>query len=82
MSDACDHAIEHMYYYLDSEISWYRRLRIRWHLRRCDDCCNAYEFETRLKAMIRDRGRTEPPPELFDNLRALIEQEAAEEPEA
>ncbi|MFQ5555662.1 MAG: zf-HC2 domain-containing protein [Acidimicrobiia bacterium] len=82
MSNACDNAIEHMYYYLDSEMSWYRKLRIRWHLRRCEGCCSAFEFETKLKAMIHERGRSEPPPELFDTLRALIQKEAADGSEA
>jgi hypothetical protein len=36
---------------------------------------NAYEFETKLKSVIRERGHTEPPPELFDRLRSMIEQE-------
>ncbi len=81
MSGGCDHAVEHMYYYLDSEMTWYRRMRIRWHLWRCGGCCDAYEFETKLKMLIRERGRSEPPPELFESLRALIRQEAADEPE-
>ena len=81
MKTACDHAIEHMYYYIDGEMTWYRRMRIRWHLRRCDDCCGAYEFEIRLKEVIRERGRDQPPQELFDRLRALIQQEAADEPD-
>jgi len=75
MSSGCDHAVEYVYQFLDDEITWWHRVRIRWHLRRCSDCSNAYEFESKLKSVIRQRGRSQPPPELFDTLRALIEEE-------
>lgn len=77
MSIGCDHAVEYLYHYLDQELTWARRTRIRWHLRRCHQCCDAFDFETQLKIVIRERGRDEPPPELFDRLRALIQEEAA-----
>ena len=72
MTSGCDHAIEYIYQYLDDEISVTHSSRIKLHLRRCGACMNAYEFETKLKSVIRERGRTEPPPELFDRLRAII----------
>ena len=78
----CDHAIEHIYFYLDHEINWYRRLRIRRHLRKCNYCCGAFEFEERLLTVVRERGRDDLPEELLSKLRALIRHEAAEEPEA
>jgi len=77
MSRGCEHAVEYVYHYIDKEITWGRQVRIRWHLRRCNACCGAFDFETRLKAVIRQRGRDEPPPELFDRLRALIREESA-----
>jgi mycothiol system anti-sigma-R factor len=82
MSRACEHAIEHIYFYLDSEITWYKRLRVRRHLRKCRHCCDAFDFEAHLKALIRQRGHDMAPPELFERLRALIDQETAEEPGA
>ena len=75
MSSGCDHAIEYIYHYLDDEISVARSSRIKLHLRRCSQCMSAYEFETKLKSVLRERGRTEPPPELFDKIRALVERE-------
>lgn len=71
----CEHAIEYVYQYLDEEISFFRKSRVRVHLRRCSQCMDAYQFEDRLKVVIRERGHTEPPPELFDTLRALIQEE-------
>ncbi len=79
MSTGCDHAVEYIYHYLDQELTWSRRIRIRWHLRRCNQCCDAFDFETRLKTVIRERGRDQPPPELFDRLRTLIQEEAAQD---
>ena len=80
---ACDHAIEHIYFYLDQEeLTWYSRMKIRWHLRKCENCCGAFDFEARLLQVVRDKGRDDPPPELFDKLRTLIQHEAADEPEA
>jgi len=77
----CGHAIEYVYHYLDDEISWTRRMRVRWHLRKCRDCCDAYDFETQLKTVIRERGRDEPPPELMDRLRTLLRDEGLREPD-
>ena len=71
----CDNAVEYVYQYLDDELTVTRKTRIKWHLKRCGNCLSAYKFETSLKAKIADGGKTEPPEELFDTLRALIEQE-------
>ena len=71
----CEYAIEYVYQYLDQEASFFTTSRIRLHLRRCGPCMDAFQFETRLKDVIRERGRSDPPPELFDTLRALIQEE-------
>jgi mycothiol system anti-sigma-R factor len=75
MSRGCNHAIEYVYHYLDREITWVRRMRIRWHLRKCHACDGAFAFEQRVKAVVRQKGREEPPPELVERLRALIQEE-------
>ncbi len=79
MKNNCDHALEYVYHYLDEEITWYHRARVRWHLRRCNDCCNGYEFERRVKAMVRSKGVDEPPPELFERLRAFIREHGVDD---
>ena len=78
MSRGCDHAVEYVYQYLDEEMTFMRKARIRWHLRKCVAGDGAFAFETRLKAVIRERGREEPPPELMERLRALIEEDGAD----
>jgi len=81
MSNSCDHAVEQIYYYLDEEMSFARRMRIRWHLRRCPPCCGAFDFEEGVKAMIRAKTQTEPSPELIQRLRTLIREEAGDDAE-
>ena len=71
----CEHAVEYVYSYIDEELTFTRRTRISMHLRRCGRCCDAFEFERALKARIAASGKSEPPAELFDQLRALIQQE-------
>lgn len=75
MISGCEHAIDYIYQYLDEEISFFQQSRVSRHLKQCGSCTDAYEFERRLKLVIRERGRSEPPPELFDTLRALIDEE-------
>jgi len=76
--NGCHNAIEYMYQYIDEELTPARRARIKLHLRRCDQCPDAFDFEEQLKAKIHAAGRATPPPELFANLRALIEEEREE----
>ena len=71
----CEHAVEYVYQYIDDELTTTQRSRITLHLKRCNNCTDAYEFERSLKARIAAGGKTEPPGELFDHLRALIQQE-------
>ena len=77
----CDSAVEYMYQFLDEELTWARKTRVKWHLKRCENCCGAFDFEGRLKQMVRERGRDEPPPELFDRLRALLHEEGTLNPD-
>jgi len=71
----CENAVEYVYQYIDDEMTYTRKARIKWHLKRCGHCMSAYDFEESLKTRIAESGRSEPPPELFDTLRALIQQE-------
>ena len=73
--NGCENAIEYVYQYIDEELTVTRSARIKWHLKRCGHCMDAFTFETLLKDRIAAGGKTEPPAELFDTLRALLEQE-------
>lgn len=81
MHRSCDHAVEYIYHYLDREITWTRRMRIRWHLRKCHACDGAFAFEERFKTVVRQRAQEDPPPELMDRLRTLLQEEGPGSPE-
>lgn len=68
----CAEAHQRMYTYLDGEIGYVRRWRIRRHLRRCPPCQDGFDFETKLQGKIREGCADEMPRELFDRLIASV----------
>ncbi len=68
----CDEAIEQIYFFLDGEMTWYKRLRVRRHLRRCPPCHSKFEFEARFIDVVRRKGAEPAPPELIDRLRTFL----------
>ena len=68
----CDETVARIYPYLDGEVTWYRRMRVRMHLRNCHGCHDAFAFEEQLKVTIRTKSRSEPPPEFIDRLRDYL----------
>ena len=77
MSKYCEKSAAKMYSYLDREMTVVRRMRVKVHLRRCPPCADGFDFEERLKQRIRRDCREEPPPELYDRLRAFLQQHGA-----
>ena len=69
---SCDHAIAQVYFYLDGEMTWIKRLLIKRHLRSCRDCTSAYSFENHLKEIVRERMQEEPQPQIIDRFRAFL----------
>jgi len=69
----CEDAVAHVYFYLDGEIGWYRKTRIKYHLKKCPPCMGAFSFESRLKNIVRERLQEEPQPEVMQRLRAFLE---------
>jgi anti-sigma factor (TIGR02949 family) len=82
MARGCEHAVEHLYEFIDREAGWYHKVRIRWHLRRCGHCVHAFNFEAHFKEVVRRRGFEDPPPELINRLHALLEEHRADPPQA
>jgi mycothiol system anti-sigma-R factor len=74
MSRKCDEAQEKLYLYLDREMTWYRRARVRWHLWRCPPCYDGFQFERKLKLRIRKDCAETVSPELYERLRAYLDQ--------
>jgi len=72
MSKFCAKSAAQVYTYLDRELTWYRRFRIRMHLRRCPPCADGYRFETALKERIRSGCHEDPPGELYERLHTFL----------
>ena len=75
----CAEAHERMYFYLDGEIGWYRRWKIKRHLRLCPPCQDGFDFEVKLKGKIRDGCAENMPRELFDRLTASLRESDADD---
>ena len=76
MSHDCDEALENLYLYLDSEMDQVSTERIRSHLDECTDCVNSFEFEKRLKDVIRERLDEDVPETLVARVREALAKES------
>ena len=77
MSRYCEKSTKRMYRYIDREVTFIRRMRIRIHLRRCPPCADGYDFEFALKDRIRTCCYEPPPEELRDRLRTFLREHGA-----
>lgn len=68
----CDNAIAQLYFYLDGEITWWKRVRVKRHLGRCQRCSGAYGFESHLLRVISDRLQEDPHPEVISRLLGFL----------
>jgi mycothiol system anti-sigma-R factor len=75
VSKECDRCHYHVYDYIDRELSWMAQFRIRWHLRRCPGCDQAYRFEERLLVVVKRHLREDAPPEVLERLRRTLGEE-------
>ena len=74
MSHNCEEAQAKLYHYLDSEMGFYRRWRVRRHLRRCPPCSGGFSFESKLQQKIRSDCVDEVPEELMQRITSFIRQ--------
>lgn len=68
MSRNCDDALANLYLYLDSELDQVSAERIHTHLQACGGCSGPFDFEVRLRAVVRDRLDVEVPEEVVARL--------------
>ena len=83
MHDNCYEAVEQLYFYLDGELTYERRVGIAMHLADCPPCGDAFDFESELRVVIAQRCRERVPEGLrarvYEALRRLEEQPPAPE---
>ena len=75
----CDEALTNLYQYLDREMGAADADRIRAHLDDCSGCLDVFEFEVRLKIVVRERLAEEVPPQFIERLRAALAKETVGE---
>ncbi len=77
MSKDCDEALENLYLYLDSELDSFSSARIRSHLDDCKGCGPLFDFEGRLKTVVKERLDEDVPDAVVDRVRTALREEAA-----
>jgi mycothiol system anti-sigma-R factor len=76
MSDNCDEALANLYRYLDNEMNdEVEAARIRAHLADCPPCGGAFEFEQRLRVVVRSHLHETVQPAMIERIRVLIRHE-------
>ena len=73
----CDEALERLYEYLDEELDQATADGIRSHLDGCNPCNGRFDFERRLKVVVRERLSEEVPDGFLVKLRNALGDEAA-----
>ncbi|MFQ5523607.1 MAG: mycothiol system anti-sigma-R factor [Acidimicrobiia bacterium] len=79
MSHNCDEALTNLYLYLDAEMDKVSAERIRHHLEACRGCSGSFDFERRLKMVVRTRLQEEVPEHLIERIRQVLASEPAGE---
>lgn len=77
MSQECDEALANLYLYLDAELEQIESEEIRAHLDECPGCIHSFDFEKRLKLVVRQRLNEEVSDEFVARLRQAINDEAS-----
>ncbi len=80
MSHNCDEALAKLYLYLDAELDQVSAERIRQHLEACRGCSEGFDFERRLKIVVRTRLQEEVPEHLIEKIRQALASETLDNP--
>ncbi len=74
MSKACDDALDRIYPFLDGEMTWIHRAKVRWHLRHCPPCGDLYDFEERLKVRVGEGARVDVEDDVVARLKGFLDE--------
>lgn len=77
----CGDAVDQLYQYLDSELDPETAASVRSHLEDCNGCEESFQFERRLKSVIRDHLTEEMPRSLEEKVKELIHEETSSFPQ-
>lgn len=72
----CGKAQDRLYQYLDAELDEETAAAVRRHLKDCNGCHDSFDFERRLKFVIKNCLTEDMPESLEHKVRELIRQEA------
>jgi mycothiol system anti-sigma-R factor len=73
----CGDAQDQIYQYLDSELDEATAASVRDHLDDCDGCSDSFEFERRLKTLVRECLTEDMPETLEQKVKQLLREETA-----
>ena len=76
MSRNCDEALANLYAYLDAELDEARADHIKAHLADCGGCDRPFDFERRLREVIRVKLDEDVPDEFIVRIRTVLSFEA------
>ncbi|MCI0424838.1 MAG: zf-HC2 domain-containing protein [Actinobacteria bacterium] len=72
MSRDCDEALANLYLYLDSELDQVSIHKVKTHLEECRGCDAPFDFEKRLRQVVRERLNEDLPEAFVMRLRAVL----------
>ena len=72
-SIGCREALEHLFSYLDEQLSKGKRCRVEHHLLQCQACCDRATFERQLKARLRGVGQRQVRAAFERRIKALLQ---------
>lgn len=75
MSGNCDEALANLYSYLDAELEEARSDHIKAHLAECGGCDRPFDFERRLREVIRAKLNEDVPEEIIVRIRTVLSYE-------
>lgn len=77
MSNDCGDAQDQIYQYLDAELDEATAASVRGHLDDCEGCNDSFDFERRLKSLVRQCLTEDVPETLETKVRELLRQESS-----
>lgn len=72
MSRNCDEALANLYAYLDAELEDARADHIKAHLAECGGCDRPFDFERRLREVIKAKLNEDVPDEIIVRIRTVL----------